>query len=100
MNYTRRNFLARLCLAPAAALLFKQQEEITPPVNPYVTEPFKGKYLVLINPEWKDAPYEIAYIPMSGDAVARSYPPMRFRNQQSAEYYLKRLSTRQSSGLC
>lgn len=96
MNYTRRNFLARLFLAPAAAMLFKQQEEITPPVNPY-------KYVdrtVIINPEWKDAPYEIAYIPMSGDAVARSYPPMRFRKQQSAEYYLKRLSTRQSSGLC
>lgn len=84
----RRSFFKRLFLAAAAAplapLLFKHAAapKATGLVFPYVVRGNKA----IVNPEWKTAPYELAFL--DGH---QHWLPYRFRDKESALLFMRRL---------
>lgn len=74
----RRNFLKRLATAAAAF-------SILPAATTYTRPGWKksfGSEIYVLNPEWKNAPYEWAFCSLDGQIVERiheSYLPARFR---------------------
>jgi hypothetical protein len=98
----RRFFLRTLAIVTGSVFIPARAAEITPPIPP-VTQ--FGKQFV-INPEWRDAPYEIAFYAQGSSFWPETAPtnapagmhqlrdpfPRRFRNPESAQAWLDRFA--------
>lgn len=90
----RRGFIRRcaqaaaLCAAaPTLLARVTPAGEISDPVPPF--RYWNCGREIAVNPEWRDAQFEIVFV-TSGRRMPDPYPP-RFRNQASAENFIKKL---------
>jgi hypothetical protein len=83
----RRSFFRGAFLAAAGVILSPVIPKRKPrgPVPPYKLLP--GNRAV-INPEWKDAPYEFAVLNTYGTQIIDPWP-LRFRCEEDARYWLE-----------
>lgn len=82
----RRAFLKRFAQGAAAPLL--PSTSVTPPIAPFLLKKYKHGERAIVNPEWQNATYEIGFRRQDGSVLNDPWP-WRFRNQASAEHFLR-----------